>query len=90
MSASALPDAQQRHWQRSRRLTAVLLIVWATVTFGGVYFGRELSGRFFGWPFGFWLAAQGALIVYVLLVAFYAVALNRLDRTHAADTARGG
>jgi putative solute:sodium symporter small subunit len=70
------------YWQRNLRLTALLLAVWFIVTFGVAFFARELSFSFFGWPFSFWVAAQGALIVYVLLVWCYARTMDRLDREH--------
>lgn len=72
----------QRHWRCTRRLTTALLAVWFVVTFGGAWFARDLTTAFNGWPFSFWLAAQGALIVYALLVWGYARAMARLDRAH--------
>ena len=45
-------------------------------------FARDLTFTFFGWPFSFWGAAQGALIVYVLIIWFYAAYMNRLDQEH--------
>ena len=60
----------------------LLLALWFVVTFGISYFARELSFNFFGWPFSFWVAAQGALIVYVLIIWFYASYMNRLDQEH--------
>jgi putative solute:sodium symporter small subunit len=74
-----------RHWRLNLRLTALLLVIWFLVTFGITYFGRSLEGTFFGWPFSFWMAAQGALIVYVVLVCIYAVAMNRIDRDCGLD-----
>lgn len=68
-----------QHWRVNRRLTLCLLVVWFVVTFGVAYFARELDFRFFGWPFSFWVAAQGALLVYGLIIAFYAWYMNRLD-----------
>ena len=62
------------------RLTALLLAIWFSITFGVTFFGRELSVVFFGWPFSFWVAAQGALIFYVALIWFYSRAMNRIDR----------
>ena len=62
------------------RLTALLLLVWFAVTFVVTFYGRELDGVFFGWPFSFWVAAQGALIVYVVLIWAYSQAMNRIDR----------
>jgi putative solute:sodium symporter small subunit len=68
-----------RYWRRNSRLVALLMLIWAVVTFGIGYFARELDFRMFGWPFSFWMGAQGALIVYVALVAWYARAMNQLD-----------
>ena len=41
--------------------------------------------QFFGWPFSFWMGAQGALIVYVALIWYYARTMNRLDREYGVD-----
>jgi putative solute:sodium symporter small subunit len=79
------PEARQRHWRSTLRVTALLLLVWLVVTFGVSYFARELSFAFFGWPFSFWVGAQGALVVYLLIVAFYAWYMNRLDVRCGAD-----
>ncbi len=80
-----LPPTQ--HWRVNRRLTLCLLVVWFVVTFGVAYFARELDFRFFGWPFSFWVAAQGALLVYGLIIAFYAWYMNRLDHRLADQPA---
>ena len=75
-------DAASRRWRRSQRVTAWLLGAWFIVSFGVTFFARDLSLSVFGWPFSFWVAAQGALIVYVLLVAVYAQLMDRLDIEH--------
>jgi putative solute:sodium symporter small subunit len=80
-----MTDARQRHWRGNLFVTALLLLVWLIVTFGVSYFARELSFSFFGWPFSFWMGAQGALAVYLLIVGFYAWYMNRLDVRHGAD-----
>jgi putative solute:sodium symporter small subunit len=83
------------YWRKNLWLIACLLTVWFLVTFGIGYFARELSFSFFGWPFSFWVGGQGALILYVCLVAYYAWAMNRLDRSlgppssHAAASTPG-
>ncbi|MFA7557101.1 MAG: DUF4212 domain-containing protein, partial [Hydrogenophaga sp.] len=66
------------------RVTAWLLAVWFLVTFVVAFFARELSFRFFGWPFSFWIGAQGALLVYVLIIGFYAWYMDRLDERFGA------
>ena len=67
------------YWRRNRRLIAALLAVWFVVTFGVAFFARELSFRVFGWPLSFWVASQGALVVYLLIVGIYTWRMERLD-----------
>lgn len=73
---------QRQHWRMNLRITSVLLLIWFLVTFVVAYYARELSFSFFGWPFSFWVAAQGALVVYLAIVAFYARSMDRLDAEH--------
>jgi len=77
-----LTETQRHYWQKNLRITAVLMAIWFVVTFGVGYFARDLNFTFFGWPFSFWVGAQGALIVYVLLIWYYARTMNRLDQEH--------
>ena len=74
-----LAERRLRHWRLNLRWSAALLVVWALVAFGVAYFARPLSMDFLGWPFSFWVAAQGALMVFGVLVALYAVVMKRLD-----------
>ena len=68
-----------RLWRRRTRITTALLGVWLLVTFGVAYFARELSVVVWGWPLSFWVAAQGALLVYMALVVAYALRMGRID-----------
>ena len=73
-------ERHRQYWQRNLRITGILLGVWFFVTFVIGYYARELSFSFFGWPFSFWVAGQGALIIYVAIIGFYAYYMNRLDQ----------
>ena len=86
------PDARARYWRRTQRLTAALLLVWFVVGFVITWFARDLDFAFFGWPFSFWVAAQGGVIVFVVLLAVYARRMARNDRRRArvGGTADGG
>jgi len=65
-------------WRRTRRLTFALLAVWAFAAFGLVYFARELNGcEFLGGPLGFWIASQGAVLVFLAIVIVFAILMNR-------------
>jgi putative solute:sodium symporter small subunit len=78
--------ARARHWRRTRAVTAVLLVAWFVVGFVVTWFARDLDFPFFGWPFSFWVAAQGGIIVFVLLLLAYARRMARNDRRLARDT----
>ncbi len=71
---------QTRHWHKSQRITALLLAVWFVTSFGVTFFARDLATAWVGWRFSFWMAAQGAVLVYVLLVWCYARWMARLDQ----------
>ena len=75
-------ENQREYWRKNLRITGILLGVWFVVTFVLAYFARDLNFNFFGWPFSFYMSAQGSLIVYVLIIGFYARYMNRLDREH--------
>lgn len=77
MHSSSASDLS--HWRFVRAFTLALLAVWFAVTFGVTFFARDLGFLFFGWPFSYWVAAQGALIVFVLLIGVYAWVMNRID-----------
>jgi len=72
-------NSRRGYWSRNLRITAILLAVWFLVTFVPMYFARELSFSFFGWPFSVWVAGQGALIVYCLIVWYYQWYMSKLD-----------
>ena len=80
-----LTQKHREYWQKNLRITSILLAIWFFVTFVIGYFARDLNVTFFGWPFSFWVAAQGALIVYVLIIWYYARHMNRLDRAYGVD-----
>ena len=94
------PDLQRRlraariaHWRRTRRLTLVLMALWLGTGFGTVFFARELSSiTVFGWPMSFYMAAQGASLVFLAIIGAYAWRMRRYDRdfAHAMQDAAGG
>lgn len=58
-------------------LRSWLLLLWAGAAFGVVYFARDLQMVLAGWPFGFWFAAQGAILVFIAIAVVFAWISNR-------------
>ena len=72
------PEAHEKHDPRVLALKAALLAVWAAASFGVCFFARDLQFRIGSWPFDFWMAAQGTVLVFIAIVAIYAVVMKRL------------
>lgn len=80
-------DENNAYWDANVRLIKISLIVWAIVSFGfGIILRPVLSGiPIGGTDLGFWFAQQGSIIVFLLLIFFYAWRMNKLDQEHGVD-----
>ena len=68
------------YWRRTRRLTFVLLIFWMFITFGLTWFARTVNEIvILGFPLGFYMAAQGALVIYLLIIWWYNRQMIKID-----------
>ena len=65
----------------SKSLHLGLLVLWFIMAFGIVFFAHDLRFEVFGWPVGFWFAAQGSMLIFVLIVGFFAWRTNRGEST---------
>lgn len=79
-------DPARRYWQRTRRMTLWLLLAWFAVTFIAIFFARPLSAyTLLGWPISFFMAAQGSILIYVAIIAIYALRMRALDKTYLRE-----
>lgn len=70
----------QRYWSKTSRLMWTIFALWIFFSFVLPLFAVELNTvRFLGFPLGFYVAAQGSLIAFVLLCVWNAVAQNKID-----------
>lgn len=75
-----LTDKHREYWNRNLRLTSVLLGIWFVATFVVIWFAKELNDIVIaGFPFAFYMGAQGSLIIYVAVIWYYARRMNQLD-----------
>jgi putative solute:sodium symporter small subunit len=79
-------DENQRraYWRANTALIRILLIIWALVSLVfSILLVQPLNTiRFFGVPFGFWMAQQGSILVFVVLIFTYAFQMDKLDRKY--------
>lgn len=72
---------QEEYWRRNVRLVATLLAIWAFVAYVlGILLVETLNRiEVGGFPLGFWVAQQGSIVVFVLLILVYVLKMDRLD-----------
>jgi putative solute:sodium symporter small subunit len=78
MSHVTLTDEEFRRRVNTLRLS--LLAVWASVTFCVAFFARDLDFVLFERPVGFWMAAQGSVLVFLAITWAYALLVNRWEK----------
>ena len=77
-----LTEKHKEYWSRNLSLTGVLLAIWFVATFVVSWFARELNDIIIIGPVGFYMGAQGALIIYVVIIWFYAKRMNEMDKEY--------
>ena len=69
-----------RHWERTRNLTIIVLAVWFVFSLLVHWFANSLNGvSFIGFPLGYYLAVQGSLIIFVLLIFYQNWQQDKID-----------
>lgn len=71
--------------KRVTRLRWILLFVWASVTFCVAFFPRELNFVMFERPVGFWMAAQGSVLVFLAITWLFALLVNHWEKQTRAS-----
>ena len=75
-------DAAQMHkyWSKTSRLMWTIFALWIVFSFVLPLLANQLNAvKFLGFPLGFYMAAQGSLISYVVLCFWNAYAQNKID-----------
>ena len=81
-----LSAKHHEYWRRNLVITAILLTVWFVGTFVEAWYARELNQyTFLGFPLGFYMSAQGSLIIYVVIIYIYAKYMRKLDLEYGVD-----
>ena len=75
------------YWRANLRLISILLVIWFAVSYLPVLIVNTLNqfNILTGFPFGYYMGSQGSLIVFVLLIFYYAWRMAKLDREFGLD-----
>ena len=73
-------EVAEAHWSKTKTLMITTLVIWAFFSFFIHFFVSSLNSIvILGFPLGFYMAAQGSLIVFVVLIFWFASRQNAID-----------
>ena len=76
----------QEYWAYNIKLTTFTMIVWFVVTYVAIFFAPQLDNIvIFGFPIGYYMGAQGSLIIFVWLIFNYAIKMNKADVEYGVE-----
>lgn len=78
------PFAPDLHDARHLWLKAGLLLVWALVSFVACFFARDLQFAVGQWQLSYWIASQGAVLMFIAIVCVYCAAMSHFERQDRA------
>ncbi len=75
------------YWRATLNLLIGILVVWFVVPYlGGIVFADALNNiKLGGYPLGFWIAHQGSIYLFIVLIFFYTWRMGQIDRRFNVD-----
>lgn len=82
---------RKTYWREVRKRTAWLLVVWFFVGYVlSIFLVEPLNTlKIAGVPMGFWMAQQGSIMIFILLILAYAIMMSKLDRAAGVEEEAG-
>ncbi len=79
-AAAIDPAVAQAYWKRTSSLMWTMMAIWAFAGFVIHLFAPTLNAiHVLGFPLGFYMAAQGSLIIFVVQLYWFARKQNAID-----------
>ena len=75
------------YWKANLRIIYICMAIWALVSYGFGILLRPLISSIpvGGTDLGFWFAQQGSILVFIVLIFWYAWRMNKLDEEYGVD-----
>ena len=76
----------EAHWKDTSRLTVITLLLWFFFSIVVHAFGSSLNSiSFLGFPLGYYMAAQGSLLAFVIIIFWTSSRQEKIDAKHGFD-----
>ena len=74
------PSQRELHWARTRNLMVIHMVIWFFFSYVVHWIAPELNKVSFNhFPLGFYMAAQGSLIAFVVQLFIFNWQQNKID-----------
>ena len=71
---------KERHWEKTKGLMFLTLAIWFVFSIVIFMFGESLNnGSFLGYPLAYYMCAQGSIIIFVVLIFWFANRQEKID-----------
>ena len=71
---------KERHWEKTKGLMMLTLAIWFVFSIVIFMFGENLNnGSFLGYPLAYYMCAQGSIIIFVVLIFWFANRQEKID-----------
>ena len=88
--ADSKSEKRRIHWEKTRKLTWIVLVIWFVFAFVFPWFAKELNAfSFLGFELGYYFPVQGSLIVFVLLIVVQNLLQDKIDDEFGSGGADG-
>lgn len=79
-------QTKEAYWRETSALTWWVVALWAISWVGPMLLHHQLNRVvIFGFPLSYYMAGQGSLVIFVVLIVYYAVRMNRIDRKYGVQ-----
>ena len=75
------------YWRANLKVLMVLMTIWFIASFGLSILAVDWLDqfRFLGFPLGFWMAQQGSIVAFLIIIVIYVFLMNRLDKQFGVE-----
>ena len=71
---------KERHWEKTKGLMMLTLAIWFIFSIVIFMFGESLNNSsFLGYPLAYYMCAQGSIIIFVVLIFWFANRQEKID-----------
>lgn len=74
-------NTDEIYWAKTSKLMVVMMVLWIFFSFIIHMFVVPLNNiRILGFPLGFYMASQGSITIFVIMLFWFAKAQDKIDR----------